>query len=59
MVKQMVRPLLCGVMARDQSAHDRAHQVIEKELRKGNKTTWSVGHMEDLQYGARPMVQWV
>ena len=38
MVKQMIRPLLCGVMARDPSAHDRAHQVIEKELKMGNKT---------------------
>ena len=31
----------------------------EKRLRKENVTMWSIGHMEGLQCGTGPMVQWV
>ena len=46
-------------MACDQSAHDRMCWVTEKELKMGNKTMGSIGHMENLQCGARLIVQWV
>ena len=59
MAKQMVRPQPCGAMTCDQLGHDRMWWVIEKELRKENRTMWSISHMKDQQRGAGLMVQWV
>ena len=56
MVKQMVRSQPHGMMACDRVGHDRTRWVIEKELKKGNRTMWSIGNMEGLQHGAGPMV---
>ena len=35
----------------DWSVHDRMHQVTGKELKMGNRTMWSIGHMPNLQCG--------
>ena len=55
----MVRSQLHGAMTCDWSGHEGMRRVKEKRLRKENVTMWSVGHMEGLQCGTRPMVRWV